>query len=178
MAEGVATFNDAVELVANYSAVPLSLLGFALTLWQLLKARRAAEAARDAALQAQGAIRKNSVLMLIPQLLRTEEELDRAVRDSSVELTMVWLTSWKSQASQLRGFLELSSLENNAVMKALQSSVAKATIVRLDLTQHTNGINLIMATRAARESISQVTVELNALAAVQTTQIGDGARHG
>ncbi|WP_066364616.1 hypothetical protein [Herbidospora mongoliensis] len=169
----MSAFNGVVEQVANYSAIPLSLLGFALTLWQLMKARRAAEAARDAALQAQGAIRKNSVLMLIPQLLRTEEELDRAVRDSSVELTMVWLTSWKSQASQLRGFLELASLQNNDVMKALQSSVAKATIVRLDLTQQAKGINLVLATRAARESISLVTVELSALAAVQATQIGE-----
>ncbi|MFI7447896.1 hypothetical protein ACIBQX_10400 [Nonomuraea sp. NPDC049714] len=170
----VLPLDDIVEQVANYSAIPLALLGFSFTLWQLLKTRRAAEAARDAARAAQQSIARNSLLMLIPQLQRIEEELDRAVHVSSLELTMAWLTSWRWQAGQVRGYLSVVSVTDKKVMKVLQSSVMKASVAKTDLIDGAEGLDLVLATKTAREAIAAVTNELGVLAAMQGAQAEEG----
>lgn len=163
--------NETMEQVANYSAIPLALIGFGLTLWQLAKTKRAAEAAQESARSAQVAISRNHLLILIPQLQRIEEELERSVRANSIELTLSWLANWRWQAGQLRGFLLASSYDDEKTMRALQSSIAKAAVARKAIIDSKHG-DLLKATRPARDAIAVVTNELGMLAAHQGIKTG------
>jgi hypothetical protein len=158
--------------VAAYTAIPFALIGFGATIWQTTKARNAAEAARDAAKAAQSSISRNSLLMLIPQLQRVEDELERAVQIESAELAITWLSSWRWQAGQVRGFLGRSSAENKRILRALQSSISMAAQVKSAIIDGSPD-DLASITRSARKAIADVTNEIGALAATQGVQIGD-----
>jgi hypothetical protein len=165
------SLNSYVELASAYSAIPFALAGFGFTIWQIVKTRTAAESALDAARSAQHSIVRNSLLMLIPQLQRVEEELERAVRTQSEDSVVTWLSSWRWQAGQVRGFLAEASPHNKQVLSALQSSIAMAAQVKSAIIDGPLE-DLPIITKAARDAIADVTNELGALAAMQGARIG------
>ena len=166
------SFNDLLSLASAYTAIPLALIGFSVTIWQTVRARSAAEAARDAAKVAQTALARNSLLVLIPQLQRVEEELERSVQIDSGDLAVTWLSNWRWQAGQVRGLLGKPTSENKRLLKALQSSISISAKVKSDIIDGTMD-ELTIATKVAREAIADVTSELGTLAATQGMQMGD-----
>lgn len=164
--------NDAVTLAAAYTAIPFALIGFGITIRQASKAKTAAEAARDAAKMTQSALARNSLLVLIPQLQRVEEELERAVQTDSADLIITWLSNWRWQAGQVRGLLSKSSSENRKILKSLQSSIAISAKAKSDIIDGTVE-ELAISTKAVRDAIAEVTNELGALAALQGIAIGE-----
>ncbi|TYK53024.1 hypothetical protein [Actinomadura decatromicini] len=108
-----------------------------------------------------------------------EEELEKAIREDSRELVISWLTNWRWQAGQVRGFLTtLSQVEGNAsgddevFLTALQTSVATAAQAKALLIEDSED-SLPAITKSARESIAEVTNELGMLAAVHGIHIGE-----
>ncbi len=61
-----------IEHISTIAGIPLALIGFAVTIWQLVKTRGAAVAARLAAEKATKNINRTTLLMLVPQLMNVE----------------------------------------------------------------------------------------------------------
>jgi hypothetical protein len=160
-----------IEHVSAITAIPLAVVGFGFTLWQVRKTRTAAEAAQRAAERAQRGIGRSTLLLLIPQLQRAEEELDRAVETGQQNLVLLWLATWRWQAGQLRGLLKVAAPDERTILRSIQESI----VATVDLKNSLLGIpgsDLIAATKEAREAIAAVTNGLGELAVVQGIQMG------
>ena len=160
-----------IEHAAAIAAIPLAIAGFGFTLWQIRKARTAAEAARDAAKEAQRGIGRGTLLLLIPQLQRTEDEVERAIGDGKQDLMFSWLAIWRWQASQLRGLLKVAAPDERGILKAIQKSMVATADLKTELFGIQNS-DLVDATREVRTAITAVTNGLGELAVVQGMQIG------
>jgi hypothetical protein len=165
-----------IEHVSIIGSIPLALTGFGITFWQLLKTKKAAIAARLAAENATRNINRSTFIMLVPQLMTVEGELDEAVRRGSLELTLLSLRTWRSHAVQVRGLLDLVAPgDNPKVLRAIQNSVSSVVSAKSRLTE-TPGEDLAMATRQVRKAIATVTTELGVLAVAELAEVG-GAVH-
>lgn len=150
----------------------MAALGFGLTIWQTTKARKSADAAKKAARDTAHGISRASLLVLIPQMQRVEEELEQAVRDKSVDLTISWLSTWRWQAGQARGFLNSSSTDQQKMLDDLQSSVTAARGAKSKLIETTGPPDVVACTKQVRQAIGRVTGELGTLAASYGIQVG------
>ncbi|WP_326561968.1 hypothetical protein [Micromonospora sp. NBC_01796] len=162
---------DVAGHIADLSALPIAAVGFGLTLWQLRKTRKAAEAARDAAHTAQAAISRSNVLVLIPQLQRIEEELERAVLSKSKTLVRSHLQSWRWQAGQMKGLLKAGSLGTDELLIDIQDSISGASEAASQLLS-TGDLDLADVTKVARSSMARATNELSSIASMQGIQSG------
>jgi hypothetical protein len=161
-----------IEHISTISAVPLALVGFGITFWQLFKTRRAALAARIAAENATRNINRGTLIMLLPQLMYVEGELDEAIRRRSLDLTLSSLRTWRSQATQVRGLIALVAPgDNEKVLKSIQSSVSAVVSAKRRLTESPND-DLVAATRVVRKAIAAVTDELGILAVAELAEVG------
>ncbi|GHJ10925.1 hypothetical protein TPA0907_52920 [Micromonospora humidisoli] len=169
---------DLIGHVADISAVPIAIIGFGVTYNQVKKTRKAAEAAESAARNSQTAIGRSSLLGLIPQLQRVEEELDRAIRSGSEPVVASSLQSWRWQAGQVRGLLQVGKLASRELLVDIQDSVSAASQAQIELSGSGGDLNLATATKDVRDAIAKVTNELGAIATVQGIQAGgvDDAR--
>ncbi|MGX4657546.1 hypothetical protein ACWCHM_28070 [Micromonospora sp. SCSIO 07396] len=169
---------DLIGHVADISAVPVAIIGFGVTYNQVKKTRKAAEAAESAARNSQKAIGRSSLLGLIPQLQRVEEELDRAIRSGSEPVVASSLQSWRWQAGQVRGLLQVGKLARRELLVDIQDSVSAASQAQIELSGSGGDLNLAAATKDVRDAIAKVTNELGAIATVQGIQAGgvDDAR--
>ncbi|MFD4725006.1 hypothetical protein ACFWNW_07960 [Streptomyces seoulensis] len=165
---------SSIDVAATVTSIPFAVVGFGVTIWQSRQAKNAAEAARDAAREATDNISRASLLVLIPQMHRVEEELERAVRDKSVDLALSWLSTWRWQAGQARGFLSSSTADEVEVLSALQASVTAARSSKAKLID-SQGVDIVAATKQALSAIGKVTGELGALAASYGIQMGGGS---
>lgn len=156
------TIYSVIDHVETIASLPLVAVGFWLARRQLIRTRKAAEAAKIAAERAKAEASRAGILALIPQLRQIEEEIGRAVRSGSPELVLTWSASWRWQAGQLRGHLEVVEHGNDTLLTALQESVASASIAQASLMRATGGVDLQRATRRLVESIAKVTNELGA----------------
>ncbi|MEU5136289.1 hypothetical protein [Streptomyces californicus] len=168
------SFYTLIDGAATVTSIPFAVVGFGVTIWQSRKAQSAAEAARDAARSAADSISRASLLVLIPQMQRVEEELERAVRDKSTDLALSWLSTWRWQAGQARGFLSSSTADEVEVLTALQASVTAARSAKAKLIE-TQTVDIVVATKQALSAIGKVTGELGALAASYGIQMGGSA---
>jgi hypothetical protein len=168
------TFYNLVEHAATITAIPFALGGFGATIWQTWKARKAAEAANDAATSAKVHMSRANLLLLIPQLQKAEEELERAVTEQSLATVIYWLGAWRWQASQLRAYLSMTASGDRKVLKLIQNSLATAGNTKTRLVGN-SAADLIKETIGVRDAIALVTTELGALAASQSSEVGDGA---
>ncbi|MEU3319621.1 MULTISPECIES: hypothetical protein [unclassified Streptomyces] len=157
------SFYDLVDKASTYTSIPFAIVGFGVTIWQSWRAASAAEEAKLAAESMRDRISKSSLIMLIPQLVRIEDEIDRALNGNDVGLVVSWLNTWRWQASQARGFLQAAKADDPKVMKALQASITACGEAKNTLVAGTS--NLVQDSAAARKAISKAVGELGSLAA-------------
>ncbi len=165
------SFYDSVDTVTTYTSIPLALVGFGVTFWQAKGAKDAAERARDAAEATRERIIRSSLIALSHQLLKTEDELDKAVNDGEVKIAIAWINTWKWQASQAKGMLKASNSDEQKILRALQTSIVAAGEAKNVLVS--NPTDLITDTKNVRSAIVKVTGEISSLAANLGFQIGD-----
>ncbi|MFI1612202.1 hypothetical protein [Streptomyces platensis] len=165
------TFYEIVDVTTTSLGIPLALAGFGLTFWQAHGAKRAAEQARDAAESTRERLIRSSLIALIHQLIKTEEELDRAVHEGEVRMAISWTNTWKWQASQAKGLLKAANSEEQKILRGLQTSIVASGEAKNVLIS--NPGDLVADTANVRTSIVKVTGELSSLAASLGFQIGD-----
>ncbi|MFE6409034.1 hypothetical protein ACFVOR_19145 [Streptomyces sp. NPDC057837] len=158
------------------TSIPIATVGFVLTYRQARKAKDAAEAAEEATTRSTENISRASLLVLIPQMQRVEEELEQAVREKSIDLTISWLSTWRWQAGQARGFLNTSNADELQLLDDLQTSVTAARNAKSRLIE-TGAPDVVKSTKQALQAIGRVTGELGSLAASYGMQLG-GATNG
>jgi hypothetical protein len=163
-----------IDHISTILSVPLALIGFSIAIWQIRKTRVAAEAARSAAATALNQVQRLSLVGLLPVLTRIDDEIDRAIDVKSKEMLRFWLSQWKWHASETRGFLDAEKLEEEKVMKLIQSSVVATTDLRRELHE-VDLDQLARVTVNMRKAIGKVTSELGTLAARQSTTVNGGA---
>lgn len=159
-----------IDHVSTIASVPLALIGFGVTLWQLTRTKRAADSARVAVEHTQKQIKTLSVVAKLPELHRIDEELHRAIEKESVELTQFWVTAWQREAGAARGYL--AGGPDDKLMAALQSSITAASTARGEML----GIEpaeIRSLTATLRKRIIAVTSQLGEMAAKKGTTAPD-----
>ncbi|MFB7430512.1 hypothetical protein ACFCZ5_04135 [Streptomyces microflavus] len=160
-----------IDSVTTVSGIPLALAGFSVTFWQAREAKKSADQARDAAESTREKLIRSSLISLIHQLGKTEEELDQAVREGESRSAISWINTWKWQASQAKGLIKSSNAEEVKVLRALQTSIVAAGEAKNTLIS--NPSDLVSDTANVRSAIVKVTGEIGPLVASLGFQIGD-----
>ena len=167
--EGVAVVWVWLDWANAIAAIPLAVIGFAVAIQQIRKAKSAAESARDAANNALGSFTALSAASVLPQLVTLETVLDIAVDHKSTPLLGHLIQNWKWQADTCRALLEHSSDEEaDALMKQIQKSISAATSLKKSMVRFDGGTDWVAETERLRSSIGVVTGGLGSLSIRQT----------
>lgn len=150
-------------------AMPVAVLGFSITLYQLKKTKDAAEAAESAVKNASSAFNNNLLLSLLPQLLRIESEIDGAVANGHRELVSHYIAQWRWQAGQLKGLLNNGvDADIKRVGKALQTSIAICATQKFDVANVS--ITLEIAARPIQDAVAKVTGDIGMITTQRALQ--------
>lgn len=101
--------------------------GFAVSIILILKTRKIAEAARNAAMEAQNNIRRNVMLSDISSCEKTVNEVKTFIRDKKYESGLIRTSDLISQLIRLRSFAQ-RSLESEE--GEFQDSISQLAIIR------------------------------------------------
>ncbi len=110
--------------------------------------------------------------MLIPQLQRAEEELERSVTSGSPDLVITWINHWRWQASELRGHFRILAPADRQLSKLVQASVTASTLAKKSITNG-DDVDLIRVTKRLRDAIAGVINELGEAKVYYTSLAGD-----
>ncbi|MGE2717892.1 hypothetical protein ACQI4L_27855 [Mycolicibacterium litorale] len=158
-----------------YLQLPLGIAGFWFAIVQIRQAKAAASEAKDAAEAAQVAadrtreqFRTASASSLLPQLLRLDEAVDRAIETRSAPLLIHVILTWRWQAGLCREYLDGSVPLEKEVMTKIQGSILAATTLKGELLRFKKDTDWVKATSRFRTAIGEVTSDLGSLAGKQT----------
>ena len=163
------TFYWWIDHSSAIASLPLALVGFGITIWQLLKTRTAAESAHAAAIKAMAQVSRMTLIGLLPQLRQIDDEMDRAIKEKATEPLRFWISQWKFQASQVRGHLAEHDREEAKLMRAIQASLSAAS----DLRQALHGMpadQLPATSQDLMKNVNKITAELGTLAARKSVE--------
>ena len=141
----------------------VSVFGFLITIWQLIRTANAAKASTRALEEATQRLSKNHLLVVLPQVRLLENDLDAALADDDKKLAIRTLVSYSHAANQLASLLaghddpEVSDLIVKLKESAVTASAAKATLV----SGTTKAVRLVA--RAASEQIGAISSPLAGL---------------
>jgi hypothetical protein len=151
--------------VGAWLGLPLTVVGFALAIWQIVKTRTAAKAAETAANRATAAMSESFLLVLLPQLHKVESDLDSAVDRGERHLAANHMSQWRWQAGQLRGLLEPSDPASKKIAKSIQTSITLAASAKIDALDPQ--LPLSDVSRPVQDAIAAVTGEVGQLSMKQ-----------
>lgn len=158
-----------------YLSLPLGVAAFAIAIWQIRDAKKAADDAKNAAEAARTAsdstreqFRSMSASSLLPQLLRLDEAVDRAIETKSSPLLLHLLLTWRWQAGLCRQYLDGTNPAEKEVMTKIQGSITAATNLKAELLRFTDETDWVKTTSRFRTAIGDVTGDLGSLAGQQT----------
>lgn len=149
----------------------LTFAGFAVTLYQLRRTRKIAEATKDTVVAATGRVRYNQLLVLIPQLQSLESELDSALREIDPRVAERALVRWKQLASQTAGILGATGPAQAALVSELKKSCGLAVEAKGRLVESPEDVKTI--TKGVREAISRLCDSLGTVLGSMATDAGE-----
>lgn len=159
---------DWLDVTNAWAAVPLQLIGFGIAIWQIRKAKSAAESARDAATSAVDSVGANLLLVVLPQLVQVETNLEWAVANRDRATTIHYLGAWRWQAGQVRGLLGRGESPPRSTLRHLQASIAAAADAKLALQDPAEDV--FECCRAVQKAIATVTGTIGELSAMQSLE--------
>ena len=148
--------------------LPLTLLGLYLTWSQARKATSAAAAARKAVTRTEQQLRENQLLVLVPQLRWTVNELDLAIQGKDSVLVQRELKSWRWQAQNIHGILSGMGPSEKGILTKIQQSVVLAQTAEEKLLEDSTPV--VDGCRKARRAIATAYDDLTAWAGRHSTQ--------
>lgn len=158
-----------------YLQLPLGAAAFLIAIWQIRDAKKAADDAKTAAESAQEAANRTrehfksmSASSLLPQLLRLDESVHRAIETKSEPLLLHVIGTWRWQAGLCREYLDETNQSEKDVMTKIQGSIAAATTLKADLLKFNDDTDWVKSTARFRSAIGEVTGDLGSLAGQQT----------
>jgi hypothetical protein len=96
------------NIILTILGLVFSVGGFTVTIWQVVKTRRVAAAAKQAAENAQSAIKRNVMLADMSSCSKTLDQIKQYVRDRKTEPALMRVTDLMLQLSQLAQAYETS----------------------------------------------------------------------
>lgn len=114
----------------------VSVVGFGLTIWQLVRTANAAEATRAAIIGANKRMLLNHLLVLLPQMRSLESDLDLAIAANDLPSAVRALNGFSHAANQIASLLdtEADAAEDGLRMElraaAASASLNKSVLVR------------------------------------------------
>jgi hypothetical protein len=153
MTSDAMTWADWANLVANLTAVGVAVLGFALAIWQLVRAARAAEGAAAAAAQ-------TKMLGLIQALRDVEHALDRAVETDNRDAAQRATRDWRQLAIEVHTSLSGQRLEDLELLERIRTSLRTASSTKAELMNETP---IDSATEKLRTTISAICDDIGLL---------------
>lgn len=107
-----------------------SLIGIAFTIWQIIKTRQAAEAAKDASLKTQKTISRNLLISDVSNCMKHIEETRLYMRGENYELALVRVSDLTSNLIQIQKVLEGSTQPHQINFTKIHREIKK---IRIDL---------------------------------------------
>lgn len=159
---------DWLDAVNGWATIPLAILGFIIAMHQIKKTLVAAEAAQTASESTVNQIGQNLLLLILPQLVQIEANLEWAVARKDREAAIHYLSAWRWQASQVRGHLVGSEEAQEVFLVQLQSSIATAADTKLALQD--KDADVPKRTRSVQKSIALVTGLLGEISVKKTLE--------
>lgn len=116
----------------------VTVVGFAITIWQLVRTARASEATQQAVERTERRMALNHLLVLLPQLRLIETDLDTAAQENDRKLAMRALVAYSHMASEIAGLLRGQDSVDDALVQRLEQSARAASLAKADLIDNAN----------------------------------------
>lgn len=147
----------------------VSVVGFAIAIWQLFRTANASIATRKAVERTEKRMALNHLLVLLPQFRLLENDLDFAAQEDDRPLARRSLISYAHFATEVAAILQGQDNVDQSLITELRNSArdasrAKGTLIDAPGTNSTREL-----TKDARDVISNLSVHINTL--VTTYQI-------
>ena len=156
----------------DYVGLFVALVGFALTIWQTMKSRGAAEAATSALVEARRTLVNNSLLASQNQFQLVVSDLDQAMGSNQVDLAHRTLVRYSHLAKETETLLA----ENLDVMPLREKLLASSELA-LDTKEkivQSKSPDVQRLSKAISREVNQVSVDMSAIVAALRLTIDGG----
>jgi hypothetical protein len=141
----------------------LTVIGFGLAIWQLLRTARATEATRDAVRRTEKRMAKNHLLVLLPQFRILEHDLDAAAEDNDRKLAIRTLVAYNQIAGEVAGLLDGQDDIDQDLAKWLHNAATSASRAKADMINNPKK-QAKTATRVFRQELAVLSTQIVGLA--------------
>ncbi len=148
--------------VGTWLGVVISLAGFTVTIVQLHRTKSAAERAVAAVRETEEKLARNSLLVLIPQMLTADSDLATTMSGPNPENAIRHMVAWRHAAAQVKGLVELSKLDEPILVALIAEAVGLAAVAEQAVIDARTSPPPI---RKARAAITNASTEAAALLA-------------
>jgi hypothetical protein len=142
----------------------VSVVGFAIAIWQLVRTAKAAEATQVAVERAENRMALNHLLVLLPQFRLIENDLDAAAQEDDRGLARRSLVAYAHFAAEVAAILEGQSKYDNTLVVDLRGSASQASQAKAALIDTPSGKSTKQITKEVRARLSDLSVHLGTLA--------------
>jgi hypothetical protein len=160
------------------AGLAISVIGFSVGIWQLIRTARAAQAAKDAIERTEARLALNHLLVLLPQFRLIENDLDSAAQDDDRPLARRSLVAFAHFAAEVASILQNQAKINQSLVLDLQASATQASRAKASLID-IPGKTTKTLTKEIREQISALSVHIGSLSAnyQMSTSNADGGKN-
>lgn len=132
----------------------VTVVGFSLTIWQLVRTANASEASRKAIEATARRMSMNHLLVLLPQLRMIESDLDAAAAEDDRKLAIRSLVNYSHTATQVATLLEAEGDIDDQLIERLRSSAKAAGSAKSTLVTTNRAVRVVI--KEAVEQIGEV----------------------
>jgi hypothetical protein len=140
----------------------LTVAGFGIAIWQLVRTARASEATKIAVERTERRMALNHLLVLLPQFRILEHDLDAAADGNDRNLAMRTLVSFNYLSSEIAGLLTNQDGIDPNLSTQLQSIGRVASLAKADMINNPSK-QAKTATKDFRKQLADVTAHVGAL---------------
>jgi hypothetical protein len=157
------------------AGLAVSAVGFAVTIWQLVRTARAASAARQAVERTERRMAINHLLVLLPQFRLLEADLDRAAQENDRALARTALVSYSHFASEVASLLKGQQQVDSAIILELEISAREASVAKSSLIDAPGSKTTKLLTKDVRDRMSTLSLHIGVLStSYQATTLTEG----
>ena len=135
----------------------ISLAGFIVTVILILKTRKSAEAAKDAAKEAQNILNKNVMLADMATCIEIIQQVKAFLLSNRYDAASIRLQEFQSKLSELR---HLDKTENPMPKEAFQAIFSNVFIINNELEAKIRDPNYAIDVERTNRTLSKITVRL------------------
>ena len=145
------------------AGLAVSVIGFVIAIWQLIRTARATEATRRAIERTEKRMAINHLLVLLPQFRLIENDLDSAAQDDDRGLARRSLVAYAHFAAEVAAILQNQEKVDQALVTDLRVSATQASQAKAALIDAPGAKNTRQLTRDIREKLSGLSVHIGTL---------------